>query len=154
MRQAEALKLRLAGATYQQVSEQLHCGGKGNAHLMVQKALLATIQEPADDVRALELARLDRLLLALWGQATTPGGQQLATVDRVLKIMAERRFYVLGLKVPEKIAPTTPDGLHPYDAEMGLAALLAQARHLVPEASAPTNGHALASRLSTEEDAC
>ena len=62
-------------------------------------ALKATLQEPADELRTLELERLDRLLLGVWGQAAK--GNQGA-VDRALKIM-ERRARLLGLDAPTKV---------------------------------------------------
>lgn len=63
-------------------------------------ALRATLQEPADELRSLELERLDRLLLGVWSQAAK--GNQGA-VDRALKIM-ERRARLLGLDAPTKQA--------------------------------------------------
>jgi hypothetical protein len=62
-------------------------------------ALKATLQEPADELRKMELERLDRLLLAVWGQAAK--GNQ-GGIDRALKIM-ERRAKLLGLDAPTKV---------------------------------------------------
>ena len=61
------------------------------------KVLAETAQEAADEVRALELARLDALLAALWPQQGEP-----AVVDRVLRIM-ERRAKLLGLDAPTRV---------------------------------------------------
>jgi hypothetical protein len=58
-----------------------------------QAALQQALQEPAQEVRQIELARLDRLHMAHWPQAL--GGSADAT-DRVLKIM-DRRARLLGL---------------------------------------------------------
>jgi transposase-like protein len=93
-----ALELRKEGAGYQAIARQLGLHGPGSAYKIVQAALKATYREPADEVRKLELARLDRLMLALWERARA--GEASAT-DRVLKIM-ERRSRYLGLDAPEK----------------------------------------------------
>ena len=97
-RQKQALKLRLAGASYEDIATQLGYAGRGNAWRSVMAALKATLQEPADQVRILEAARLDRLLLGVWTQAAK--GNQGA-IDRAIKIM-ERRAKLLGLDAPSK----------------------------------------------------
>lgn len=58
-RDAEACRLRANGHTYQHIAEQLGYSNKGDAHHAVQRALKATVAEPAEDVRRMELARLD-----------------------------------------------------------------------------------------------
>ena len=133
-RQAQALTLRLTGASYEQIAQVLHYYDRAGAWKAVEKALERTIQEPADKVRAIELARLDRWLLAINAQIATGS---LDAVDRGLKIMA-RRAALLGLDAPAKVAPTTPDGTQPYDAAMrqkdvmALAALLGLAPQQLP----------------------
>lgn len=90
-----AVELRKAGATYQQIGDQLGIT-KQSAHEAVTAAMRETAQataETAADVIQLELARLDQMLTGLWGQARQ--GVPVA-VDRVLRIM-ERRARLLGL---------------------------------------------------------
>lgn len=69
-------------------------------------ALRKTLREPADEVRLLELERLDALTYALWPEAMQ---RNLGAIDRLLRVM-ERRDTLLGLDAPTKVAPTTPDG--------------------------------------------
>ena len=57
-------------------------------------------------VRSLELARLDEMLLGLWGKASRG---ELQSVDRVLKIL-ERRARYLGLDAPQRQSLEGPDG--------------------------------------------
>jgi hypothetical protein len=134
-REAQALTFRIAGASYDQIALQMGYRNRSGAWKAVQEALRKTIQEPADKVREMELARLDRMLVGIWQPAITPGSaDQFDCLDRVLKIMAQRAWYILGLKVPDKVAPTTPDGTQPYPGE-GLAALLTFAQR-------STNGYA------------
>jgi hypothetical protein len=63
--------------------------------------LTATLAEPADALRTLELERLDRLHLAIWDQAIQG---DVASTDRVLSIM-KRRSALLGLDAPKRLAP-------------------------------------------------
>lgn len=97
-RRRQALELRKAGATYDRIAQQLGFANRGGAYRAVETALREITAEPAQDVRQLELERLDALLLGLWPQARK--GNQGA-VDRVLRIM-ERRAKLLGLDAPTK----------------------------------------------------
>jgi hypothetical protein len=81
-KQRKALDLRKAGATY----------------AAVKAALNATVKDAADDVRNLEVERLDAMLLNLWPQVQKANQ---GAVDRVLRIM-ERRAKLLGLDAPVK----------------------------------------------------
>lgn len=97
-KRARALELRKAGATYDQIARQVGFSERGAAYRAVQTALLEITQEPAQEVRQLELERLDAMLLGLWPAARK--GKEGA-VDRVLRIM-ERRAKLLGLDAPVK----------------------------------------------------
>ena len=95
-RHLQALELRKAGATYQVIADQLGYASAKGAHKAVASALKATLREAGDDVRALELERLDAMLLALWRRVQN--GDERA-IDRALKI-EERRAKRLGLDTP------------------------------------------------------
>lgn len=113
-RQRQALELRKAGVSYTVIADKLGYRSGSGAHAAVGAALKKTLQEPADDLRTLELERLDVAHLAIWQQVRS--GNQGA-IDRYLKI-AERRAKLLGLDAPQRIAPTTPDGNAPYTIEV------------------------------------
>lgn len=98
-RQAKALALRKAGIGYQEIAAELGYAGPAGAYKAIQTALRKTIQEPADEVRSLELARLDSMLRAIWTRILD--GNDYA-IDRGLKIM-ERRAKMLGLDAPTKV---------------------------------------------------
>lgn len=66
-RDAEACRLRSNGYTYQRIADALGYSDKGEAHHAVSRALKATAQEAADEVRTLELSRLDAELDRLAG---------------------------------------------------------------------------------------
>ena len=91
--QRRCLELRRAGLTYDVIAEQVGLSNKSLAYKYVQSALKRTLQEPADDLRNLEVDRLDRLQTALWANAMRGDNH---SVDRILRI-AERRARLLGL---------------------------------------------------------
>ena len=112
-RKLEALRLRKAGYSFPAIALELGYGGPSGAYKAVMTALVATLQEPADDVRRLELERLDELLKGLWYFAKV--GNQGA-IDKVLRIM-ERRAKLLGLDAPTKNEVTGKDG-EPIDIKL------------------------------------
>jgi len=118
---AEACRLRARGRTYEQIGADLHLS-KSSAYEAVQRALADTVREPADEVRQLELLRLDELHRAALGvmEAThyvvdkgtvvqwegaplVDDGPVLAAIDRLLRIQ-ERRAKLLGLDAPLKVS--------------------------------------------------
>ena len=88
----QALELRKQGWSYTQIGRQLGITPNRAASL-VHKALSKWVSEVAEDVRLLELQRLDALLSAYWEPALKGDG---AAADRVLRIM-EQRAKLLGL---------------------------------------------------------
>ena len=101
-----AVELRKAGCDYDAIAAKLGVANRSVAWKVVQRALKRSIKEPAEQVRSLEVARLDDMHAGLWDRAKRGDPY---SVDRVLKIQ-ERRAAYLGLDAPQKIAPTTPDG--------------------------------------------
>lgn len=97
-RQADALKLRCAGATFAQIGQQLGTSFV-TAWRDVRTALDAVVEErneSAQQLRALELERLDRLQLRLTPKAER-GDCEAA---RVLVRISERRSKLCGLDMP------------------------------------------------------
>jgi hypothetical protein len=97
-RQAQALALHKAGIGYQGIADRLGYAGPSGAYKAVEAALHKTLQEPADELRQLELARLDALHQAVWDTAMAG---HLPSVDTVLKCMT-RRARLLGLDAPKQ----------------------------------------------------
>ncbi len=95
-RQARALELRKAGRGYATIARALGYAGPSGAYKVIATALRALTREPTEELRALELARLDDLLTGLWAEARAGN---VSKVDRVLKIIA-RRSALLGLDAP------------------------------------------------------
>lgn len=101
-RQAEALELRKAGATYPEIAKRLGYRDKSAAYRAVAAALDELAEETsasAEQLRELENSRLDRLHTIAWAQATQ--NRDLAAVDRAIRI-SERRAKLYGLDLNEK----------------------------------------------------
>jgi hypothetical protein len=88
-RQRRALELRKAGASFDEISSTLGYRGKSGAYQAVISALRRTLQEPADEVRKLELTRLDRAQRAAWERMIHG---DLDALGKVLKIMRDLQF--------------------------------------------------------------
>ena len=100
VRQEKALELRIAGGSYRQIGRQLGVSPK-TAYYDVHTELggLDTVKAGlAERLRDLELARCDRLTVALTQRANTG---EPRSVFALVKVM-ERRAKLLGLDAPQK----------------------------------------------------
>jgi DNA-binding CsgD family transcriptional regulator len=107
-RKLQALDLRKSGASFRVIGQQLSISHE-TARTYVHEALrdLADKQmELAAEYRQLELERLDRLMLAVWGNATKG---DVGSINAALKI-SDRRAKLLGLDAPTKQELTGKDG--------------------------------------------
>jgi len=101
-RHLQALELRKAGATYQAIADQLGYASAKGAHKAVASALKATLRDPADGVRELELERLDAALLAIWRRVQAG---DYAAIDRLLGII-NSRAKLTGTFAPKHVQAT------------------------------------------------
>lgn len=107
VRRVQALQLRKAGASYRQIATQLGVDiatawSDVQAELLQLRTLATTT---AEDVKALELQRLDALTAGLFVKATSSGGDARAVTALVR--VSERRARLLGLDAPVKLAGPT-----------------------------------------------
>jgi len=93
-----ALELRKSGATLDDIARELGYCNRGAAHKAIRRALDATLQEPAAELREMEQVRLNTMLVAIWPKVKT--GDHVALQD-ALSIM-DRRAKLLGLDAPSK----------------------------------------------------
>lgn len=138
-RDAKACRLRSDGWTYPAIAAELGYCGPGEAYNGTQRAMMAIIREPAEELLRLELDRLDMMwraalevlrrkhLTVSHGKVVIVGGEPLlddapvlGAIDRLLNIQA-RRAKLLGLDAPKKIEVLTMDVI---DAE--IATLMAE----------------------------
>ena len=92
------LDLRKQGCTYAEVAERLGMSSASQAYRVAQRALAELPRESAEEVRAMELERLDAMHRAVWDAAISG---DLDAFDRALKV-AESRRKLLGLDAPQK----------------------------------------------------
>lgn len=101
-RQARCLELRRRGLSYREIARRCEYRGPSGAHKAVTSALSKTLRECSEDVRQLELERLDAMLAGLWDKATRG---DVRSVSAVLRVM-DRRAKLLGLDQPTRLAVT------------------------------------------------
>ena len=102
LRGQQAIKLRQAGATLEDIARQLGFKGAAGAYKSVMRELGATAQdmgEGTEAVRQLELKRLDQMQFPLWPQVLVGDVQATTTALRI----QERRAALLGLDAPKQI---------------------------------------------------
>jgi hypothetical protein len=108
-RTVKALELRAQGATYQQIADTPYPGGPGgtmyngdrhNCRRAVVAAYEQTIKEPADEVRQMEIQRLDMILLGLSTKGLFKGN---VPVVKAGILVMNRRAKLLGLDAPTEI---------------------------------------------------
>jgi transposase len=123
---AEAARLRAEGLSYRAIAQTLGCSVSA-AHGRVQRAWRAILQEPAEQARAVELARLEdahdaALAVLLREHLTVSHGKVittkndagddvpliddapvLAAIDRI-RALSESRRKLLGLDAPARVS--------------------------------------------------
>lgn len=99
-KQIQALKLRQAGVSYEEIARSLGYRSASGAYNAVKSAIKKALREPADELRKIEVTRLDTALFAIW-PAVKRG--DLFAIDRFLKL-SERRAKLLGLDSKHEIA--------------------------------------------------
>jgi hypothetical protein len=106
-KQADALGLRLAGASLMQIAESVGWETPAAAHSAIMSALKTILPpETRDEYRRLEIARLDRLEQGHWVRALN-GDDKSANV--VLKCIG-MRAKLLGLEAPAQVQVSLFEG--------------------------------------------
>lgn len=91
------LQYRVMGATLQQIADKFDLT-PGRVHQIIAAAVEALPKQAAEDVKRLELERLDAMQFALWPAALKG---DIGAITTVLSIMTRRARY-LGLDEPEQ----------------------------------------------------
>lgn len=122
-KEIRVLELRRVGLTWQRIAEEVGYADHTGAYAAYKRAIKRTMQQPADELRAQELDRIDRLQVAIWPAAMKGDTRAILTIVRLM----ERRAKLTGLDMPIKIEQdvTTWTGGDSIDrAVRDLAALL------------------------------
>lgn len=129
LRRAEAIKLRIAGMSMKTIADRLGYCSDIAAYNDIKRALAAATTEPVEEMRQIELARLDVLwqkammvlarqhlsvsngrVVHLDGTPVPDDAPVLQAIDRLLKIQ-ERRARLLGLDAPRQVEVVTIDAV-------------------------------------------
>ncbi len=140
-RRRQAIDMRLGGASFQKIADDLGYSSRAAACQDISRALEQAVAEQTRSVEAYreeELQRLDALLAEAWtilkrdhpmvshgrmiyddttGEPVPDFGPVLAAIDRILKIQ-ERRSKYLGLDAPMKVEAITIDSLDQAIAQL------------------------------------
>ena len=92
-KRVRCVELAAQGLSYDAIAEAAGYSNRGGAYKAVTAALRAQQTEAVDELRMLELERLDALQRSCWDAALEG---DIASVDRVLKVIAAR-VRLLGL---------------------------------------------------------
>jgi hypothetical protein len=114
-----AVRLRLSGASYEDIARQLDYAGRGGAYAAVTRELKRRLYEPAEELRTLELERLDRAQVAVWKvivqhacpvncpqehvHEMEPDPRDVVNAVSAYLRISKRRAELLGLDAPKKI---------------------------------------------------
>jgi hypothetical protein len=129
-RRAQVLTARLAGATFEQIGRSLGIT-RQRAHQLYLDAMRQTVQEPAEQLRELEAARLDHLQARLTPLLGQPG-QVIPAALALLKVQESRRR-LFGLDAPARVtAAVTLRDVSVDDIDEELARLQAELDGLGP----------------------
>jgi hypothetical protein len=118
-RDAAAARLRTRGTSYHDIMLALGFDSDASAYNAVKRRMLAIVTEPAEEVRKVELARLDKMLVHLESvverehiklaghddRELLDDGPLMKAIETQLKVQV-RRAALLGLDSPVKIEQT------------------------------------------------
>jgi hypothetical protein len=104
--QVRCYELRLTGMSLDRIAKETRLS-KGTVHNRIQAEIAARVLPLADEVRKMELDRLDRWLEKLDAQIQDDeaAGRVARNIEVAVKV-AERRAKLLGIDAPEKVEAT------------------------------------------------
>ncbi|WP_020393504.1 hypothetical protein [Kribbella catacumbae] len=105
-KERKALGLRSAGLRYAEIAERLGYANASSARKAVFRGLARSAADEADDLRAIEGERLDKLQSAIWTKALRG---DLRAIDTIVRLMGHRAK-LFGLEMASKHEVTGADG--------------------------------------------
>lgn len=100
-KQRQALALRLAGASYQSIADNLGYANKSGAFAACKAAMEGYVEGGATDLRNLLFARLEHIILLNWPAVNQKDGQATAIVLQAMDRIT-RLFGIEGLPMTEE----------------------------------------------------
>ena len=105
-KQHQALELRMAGRTWQEIADHLGYASHTGAYEAVKVALSRSNHEAVEDYRSLTIGRLTKILQVHWPLMLQADNNSTRLCLQTIKDMRE----VLGLDSPSKFEHTGADG--------------------------------------------
>jgi len=103
LKRTRAVELVAQGMSYEEVARAVGYGHRGRAHRALSRTLSDREVEGVDELRAVELARLDRLQVSIWEQAVGGDVRAVAAVVRIIELRV--RLLGLGQRGPRHDEP-------------------------------------------------
>lgn len=120
-RRSSALEMRRAGADIEQIARRLGYTSIAAAKKDISSAYEEVLKTPTEESRALDLLRIDRMIMALWADARSGIA---AAIDRVAKLI-DLRAKLLGTYAPTQVEQVSFDAVEQeikrLEAELGSA---------------------------------
>ena len=103
-KEKRVLELKRSGATWDAIAEVTGYANASGAFKAYQRAMVRTLQQPAQELRDAEIDRLDRLQRAFWFEAIgdRDNPPNIKAADFILRVI-DRRAKLLGLDSPTRI---------------------------------------------------
>lgn len=89
-KQRRALELRKGGATYDAIAQALGYADPSGARKAIERAMKKVIQEPALEVKTLQIERCNHMLLTLWPQVQAG---DLGAINSAIRVMQQLDAY-------------------------------------------------------------
>ena len=123
-KEREIIELRTEGYVWRQIAERVGMSTAG-VYKAYNRAMIRTLKPAADEMRELELDRLDTLQQTYWQPAVNGN---IRAADFILRVI-DKRAKILGLDAPTKIQAevVTYDGGTDLDSEVDAIARLIEA---------------------------
>ena len=98
-----AMALKLAGASYGAIAQQLGYNDASAARKAVQRGMKASLQENAGELKRIHYGRLEHMLMLVWADVNQ---KDLASMSTALSIM-DRMERLFGLNAAERLEVST-----------------------------------------------
>lgn len=109
----DALELRKAGVPYQAIAERLGWKSSASAYKAVKKALEDQINEPAEELRQMEIERLNHLLMLIWAKIQQG---DMRSIEQAMRVM-ERISTLRGMDQAQKLTDAQAGGVLIVDGQ-------------------------------------
>ena len=105
-KQRQAVELRMAGRTWEEIADALGYANHSGAIAAVRTALAKSLEEPSAEFRALTLERLTKILQTHWPDMVRG---EIPAANICLKTLKDMRD-LMGVDMPSRIEHTGADG--------------------------------------------